>query len=152
MTEDKNYRRFDPPEQTQDEGEPLADRVQFDIGDDHFVCLDRRMVPAGALRKLSTTQVWTVAASCDFIEGVLEDKDSPDDETPTQIERFRRATTRKDKPVNQKLLGDIVIWLMEAITDRPTKSRSGSTAGRAKTAGTSKASSSGGGKGKSSAA
>jgi hypothetical protein len=139
---DELYRKFEPALTTvplktgeDDDEKPV---VTFHIGDELFVCIPNDQIPAGALRRLSQSR-WTVENTAAFIEGVLEDKDNPADETATQIERFRRTLERKDLVVGPELLGDIAMWLMGAITNFPTNSPSGSTDGSKATGNGSKA-------------
>lgn len=123
----ETFKRFEP---TASDAEEVKDEVAvtFEIGDEKFTCIPNSKIPAGALRRLST-DAWTVTHTCNFIEGILVDKDNPKDSTPTQIERFRRTLERKDVVVDGELLSDIVVWLIGAVTARPTKSPSGSAGG-----------------------
>lgn len=139
--EDARFKRFEPTV-VADEEESGEDPVTFEIGDETFTCIPSAKLPAGAIRRLSQ-ESWTVENTCSFIEGVLADKDDPEDLTPTQIERFRETISRKDIVVDVNLLSDITVWLIGAITARPTKSPAGSTGGRGSTSNGSKAKRSG---------
>lgn len=139
---DEEYQsaRFEPRKAA--ERDPNEVPPDFWIGDEYFVCQPRSLMPVGILRRLSS-ETWTVARTCEFIEAVLEDKDLPDDETPTQIERFRATLDRKDVIVDNELLTKIVVWVIGAVSQRPTSSPSGSTGGQKATKAGSKAKRSG---------
>jgi hypothetical protein len=108
--------------------------VTFEVADQTFVCIKSRTVPANAMRVVSPADdLLTVPMMFEFIESVLEDKDDPKDSEPTQVERFRRTLARKDVIVDTAELREMVISLIGAISQRPTKSPSGSTGGRRRT-------------------
>jgi hypothetical protein len=107
----ERFKRFDGKQS--DDGEP----VTFGIGDEVFTCL--HAIPAHALSRLG--DVWTVGDMRHFIEGVLIDDD---------VVRFGVTLERKDIIITTAELSDIVVWLVEAISDRPTVAPSGSTNGR----------------------
>lgn len=142
MADGTSYKRFEPRSAQEARDADPDPSPEFDVGDEHFVCVSRKAMPVGALRRLSG-QAWTIANCCEFIETVLEDKDSPDDVTDTQIDRFRAVLDSKDPIVDGELLKDIVVWVIEAVSDRPTKSPAGSNGGRRPTKAGSKAKPSG---------
>lgn len=105
--------------------------VSFQIADQTFKCIASRTIPAHATRAISPADdILTVPMMLTFIEGVLDDRDNPKDDKPTQIERFRATLARKDVIIDTAELREMVIALIGAITVRPTKSPSGSTDGR----------------------
>ena len=124
MAEIERHKKFEG--QRPREGE---DPVTFDIDDQTFTCI--HALPSLPLENLASDS-WTVRNMRLFIEGVLIDDD---------LERFRATLERKDVIVSTDQLRDMCMWLIEAISARPTNSPSGSPNGSATTGRTSKAAS-----------
>lgn len=122
MADAERHKRFEG--QQRKEGE---EPVTFEIGDETFTCIHG--LPSMALERLSSDE-WTVLNMRLFIEGVLVDED---------IERFRAILEAKDVIISTQELSDMCMWLIGAISDRPTRSPSGSRNGKATTGRTSTA-------------
>ncbi len=131
----EGFKRFDGVAPLEEPGEPVG----FNLGDEAFVCI--HAVPAIALRVKGG--VLGTSEMIDFLESVLVDKDDPQDDTPTQIERFREVLGSKDKVFTGQQISDIVAYVAGELSKpkRPTRRPGGSRAGRRSTGPTSAASS-----------
>lgn len=102
--------------------------VTFDVGGfrisngeqwkETFTCVP--VAPAGVLDDLATSsrvdgngnRVYHSPSLLAFFEGVIVDTDVP---------RFREITHDKDRVVSIDQLGEVMMWLAEKLTDRPTQ-------------------------------
>lgn len=119
------HRSFAFPEP--DDDDEIAEPITFDVAGEKFACLDD--MPASAMYALGRRQDAPVVRSVDFVRYVLADDDEEG--------RFLALLHRRGSKVDDALLGEIVRYLTEAYTNRPTKRSGGSASGPRRTTTTS---------------
>lgn len=116
------YKKFSPKKKS-------VEPVVFELMEERFTCVSN--IPAGVLIKLSNFQTSDgtddqspntnlLQQVVDFIESVMVDGDIP---------RFRTILNSKDLEVPFDELVEIMNWLIEEYSDRPTKQPSSSEDG-----------------------
>lgn len=94
----------------------------FTVAGESFICLQEP--PAGVLYDVITAANGDVATQANstigFLSGVMTDEDA---------ERFKRVIHSKDTIVTTDVLAEILQWVIEQYTERPTTPSSSSPAG-----------------------
>lgn len=99
--------------------EPRDDVISFEINGETFLCLPQ--LPAAAFRAVGSWTT-TVMNACKFIEATLAEDDD--------VIRFNQVLDSKTKIVTGEDVQDIMNWLIEVYTQRPTTSPEESQNGR----------------------
>lgn len=97
---------------------PRDEPIEFALNGRTFHCADE--IPAGAFRALSSWST-TTGAALDFIECCLR--------TDELVQAWREITADRTRPVPKETVLEIMQWLTEKYTLRPTLSPSDSAPG-----------------------
>lgn len=114
--------------------ERVADRepVTFSVGGEQFTTL--AVLPAGVVLDLLGSRGGVAYAYRQFLRGALRDDDQTVDDTgeettASSLVRFEALCYRRDDPIDDQTIIDIVDWLAEVYAGHPTQRSSGSPTG-----------------------
>lgn len=119
------HRSFDltPTESDAEPKEPITfdlsglGQITKEPWKESFTCVP--VAPAGVLDDLASSmgsdqrgnRVWNVPSLLGFMRGILVDED---------VDRFEALMRDKDRAVDLKDLGEIMLWVSEELVDRPS--------------------------------
>lgn len=98
----------------------------FTLGGESFELVST--IPAGVVLDLVTGRGNMAAIYRQFLRGALRDDDGTD-ERASSLERWELACYRRDDPIDEDTVVEVVEWIAEAYTGRPTERSTGSPAG-----------------------